>query len=145
MRPPWAMLAEHVAKGGRVARHFQADVESLFHAKLRAARRPACRRFTFNVNVAPICLASAEAIFVHVGHDDISGPGMAHDRGGHDADRPGAGDQHVLAEHGKREGRVDGVAEGIEDRGHVAIDVVPMMPDIGHRQRRDIRRTLPAD
>ena len=36
---------------------------------------------------------------VDVGHDDVPGPGVPDDRGGHDADRSGAGDQHVLAQH----------------------------------------------
>ena len=43
---------------------------------------------------------------------------------------PGAGDQHVLAQHGELQGRVHGVAEGIEDRLHVA----------GNRRDRGPRR-----
>ena len=48
---------------------------------------------------------------------------------------PGAGDQHVLAQHGERERGVHGVAERVEDRGDVAVDAVVVVPDVGHRQR----------
>ena len=40
---------------------------------------------------------------------------MATNGGGHDADGAGAGDQHVLADEIIGEGRVNGVAEGIEN------------------------------
>ena len=49
---------------------------------------------------------------------------------------PGAGDQHVLAQHVELKGRVDGVAERVEDRLHVAGDVRVVDPDVGHRQRQ---------
>ena len=61
-----------------------------------------------------------QAIGIDVGDDDVAGAGVPDDRRRHDPDRPGAGDQHVLAQHGKVQGRVDRVAEGIEDRLHVA-------------------------
>ena len=73
-----------------------------------------------------------EAVVVDVGDDDVAGAGMAGDRGGHRADRAGAGDQHVLAEHVPLQRGVDGVAERIEDRGDVEIDAVGVVPDIGH-------------
>ena len=57
-----------------------------------------------------------QAVGVHVGDDHVPGAGVAGHRGGHDADRPGAGDQHVLAQHGKLQRRVHRVAEGVEDR-----------------------------
>ncbi len=44
---------------------------------------------------------------------------MAHHGRSHDADRPRARDQHVFAQHGKRERRVHRVAERIEDGGYV--------------------------
>src|SRR5262249_49597177 len=49
-------------------------------------------------------------------------------------DRPRPGDQHVLAEHGERQGGVDGVAERVEDGGHVAVDARLVVPDVGDRQ-----------
>ena len=87
-----------------------------------------------------------EAVGVDVGDDDVPGPGVADDRRGHDADRPGAGDQHVLAQHVELQGRVDGVAERVEDRLHVAGDVRVVDPDVGHRQRQVLgERPGPVD
>ena len=60
------------------------------------------------------------------------------------ADRPGAGDQHVLAEHGERKRRVDGVAERVEDGRDVAVDATAVMPDVGHRQRDEFRERAGA-
>ena len=61
---------------------------------------------------------------------------MADHGRGHDADRPGAGDQHVFAQHVERQGRVHRVAERIEDGLHVAGDGRVVDPDVGHRQRQ---------
>ncbi len=44
--------------------------------------------------------------------------------------------KHVLAQHVELKGRVDGVAERVEDRLHVAGDVGVVGPDVGHRQRQ---------
>ena len=76
-----------------------------------------------------------EAVGVDVGDDDVARAGVAGDGGGHDADGAGAGDQHVLAQHRERQRGVDGVAEGVEDGGHVEVDAVVVTPDVGHRQR----------
>ena len=43
--------------------------------------------------------------------------GVPRHRSGHDADRPGSGDEHVFAEHRKRQRSVNGIAKRIEDRG----------------------------
>ena len=59
---------------------------------------------------------------------------MAGDRRGHQPDRAGAGDQHVLAEDRERERGVDRVAERVEDRGDLLVDARPVVPDVGHRQ-----------
>jgi hypothetical protein len=47
------------------------------------------------------------------------------DRDGHDADRTGAGDQHVLADHVEGERGMGGIAERIEDRGDLIVDRRP--------------------
>ena len=57
--------------------------------------------------------------------DDVPRAGVAHDGDRHAADRAGAGDQHVLAEHGERERGVHRVAERIEDRRDVLVDARP--------------------
>ena len=67
-------------------------------------------------------LGELQALRVDVGDDDMARADMARDRGGHDADRPGAGDQHVLADKIEGERGVDGVAERIEDRADLVVD-----------------------
>ena len=76
-----------------------------------------------------------QPVGIHVGDDHVPRAGMPHHRRGHDADRPGAGDQHVLAQHGERQGRMDRVAQRIEDRRHVVRHGRIEVPDVGHRQR----------
>ena len=125
---------QQAAQGGRLARHLERDVESLRHPELGldrvepyggrvdGGRRPHPQR-----QLAPVG--------VRVGDDDVTGARVADDRDGHAADRAGAGDEHVLAEHRERERRVDGVAERVEDRGDVLVDPGPVVPDVRHRQR----------
>jgi len=50
----------------------------------------------------------------------------------HDPDGAGAGDQHVLAQHGEGKRGVDGVAEGVEDGGDVEGNRFVVAPDVGH-------------
>ena len=59
---------------------------------------------------------------------------MADHGGRHQADRTGAADEHVLPEDREDQGRVDGVAERVEDRRDLGVDAWPVVPDVGHRQ-----------
>ena len=47
---------------------------------------------------------------------------------------PGARDQHVLAEHGKRKRSMHRISEGIENRGDLARDGARVLPHVHHRQ-----------
>ena len=47
---------------------------------------------------------------------------------------PGAGDENILAEHGKRKRRVNRISEGIENRGDLARDRARVLPHVHHRQ-----------
>ena len=67
-------------------------------------------------------------------------PTWRRDRRRHDADRPGAGDQHVLADEIEGERGMDGVAERIEDRAELVIDVVGQRHDVERRDLHDIRQ-----
>ena len=118
--PPWHMLASMSRKAAALPDISRPTSKPSFmpSSLLDVGERLRCGRR--RRSVAPILLRQLEAVRVHVGDDDVPGPGVPHDGGGHDADRPGAGDQHVLAEHVERQGRVDGVAERVEDRLHVA-------------------------
>ena len=113
---------EHRVQGGRRAGHLQPDVEPLDHAELVHDLVEGLGRATLTVRVTPIVRASSSRYVADVGDHDVPGARVPHDRRGHDADRPGAGDEDVLAEHRERQRGVDGVAERVEDRGHVGVD-----------------------
>ena len=68
---------------------------------------------------------------VDVGDDHLAGAGALGDQRAHDADRAGAGDQHVLADEVEGERGVHGIAEGVEDRGDLVGDVVGDGDDVG--------------
>ena len=53
--------------------------------------------------------------------------------------------EHVLAQHAKLQGRMDGVAEGIENRLHVATESPGRGPRRWSSATRDTRRTRRAD
>ena len=80
-----------------------------------------------------------EAVVVDVGDHDIARARMPNDRRGHDSDRAGARDQHILAQDIERERGVHGIAQRIEDACHVEVDARPVMPDIRHRQGQIFR------
>ena len=63
-------------------------------------------------------------------------PDVPRDRRRHDADRPGSGDEDVLADQVEREGGVHGVAERVEEGGDVVGDLLGNPEDV-HRRDRD--------
>src|SRR5581483_6297856 len=138
-------VREHAPERVGVAGHLESDVEALRHPELA-------------LDVVQLALAHVdrerrahppgelEPVGVHVGHDDVARTRMADDRARHAPDRPRARDQHVLAEHGERERRVDGVPERVEDRRDLLVDARPVVPDVRHRQRDVLgERARPLD
>lgn len=123
-------VVEHVFEGLRDAGHFHADVEAFFHAELFLN--------VFDRGLADIdgfCdvahfLSEFEAERIYVSDDDVAGSGVFGDGGCHDADRAGSSDEHVFAEDFEFESGVDGVAERVEDRGDVEINVRLVLPDV---------------
>src|SRR5213596_4239431 len=83
--------------------------------------------------VAPIRRASSPER-VRLAGDDEPRAGVTGYGCGHQADRAGADDQHVLAEDGEAERRMDRVPERVEDRGDLLVDARPVVPDVGHGQ-----------
>ena len=81
---------------------------------------------------------------VDVGDHDLARADALRDQRAHDADRPGAGDQHVLADEIEGQRGVDRIAERIEDRGDLVGHVVGDRHDIVLRDGRHIRRRRPA-
>ena len=82
----------------------------------------------------PAFSASCEAVRIHIGDDHVARAGKSRDHRGHDADRAGARDENILAQHGKRKRRVNRISEGIENRGDFARDGARVLPDVHHRQ-----------
>ena len=76
-----------------------------------------------------------QPVRVDVRDDDVPSARVPDDRRRHQADRSGAGDQHVLAENRELQRRVHRVAERVEDRRDVAVDGTLVVPDVRHRQR----------
>ncbi len=108
-------VRQHVGEGFRHARHFQPDVEALGHAQLAD---DVAQIFALDVDRAGRAHASRQRkpIVVDVGDDDMTRADVAGDRRRHDADRPCAGDQHVLADEVERQRGVRCVAERVEYR-----------------------------
>ena len=125
------------AQRRRLARHLERDVEPLRHPELALDRlEPAGRRV--DRRGRPHLQRDRAAIRVGVGGDDVAGACVSGDGDRHAADRPGAGDEHVLTEHRERERRVHRVPEGVEDRRHLLVDARPVVPDVRHRQRHEL-------
>ena len=106
------------------------------------ARRSSCATLTGTTSATSP--AELEPVGVDVGDDDVAGADMAADRRRHDADRPGAGDQHVLADEIEGERRVHGVAERIEDGADLVVDLVGQRDGVEGRDLHDTRRRRPA-
>ncbi len=72
---------------------------------------------------------------------------MPYHRRGHDANWTGPRNQHVFAEHRKRQRGMHGISERIEDRGHIQVHAFVMPPDVCHRNSdivRECTRTVDA-
>ena len=88
---------EHGAERRRRAGHLQTHVETLGHAQLghhivkvlfRHVHRPGDAHFARQL----------QAIFVNVGNHDVARANVFRHRGGHHADRAGAGNQHIFTD-----------------------------------------------
>ncbi len=109
---------EHVVERARVAAHLQADVEA-FHVQVG---HHVLERGVGHVDHAGRAHVGGEleAEIVDVGDHDIARADVLADAGGDHADRAGAGDQHVLADHVEFQRAVRGIAVRIEERGEFA-------------------------
>ena len=81
-------------------------------------------------------LGDAQPRRVHVRDHDVPRAGVAHHGRRQAADRPGAGDEHVLADQVERQRRVHGVAERVEDGQSVERDPLVRRPDVDRRERQ---------
>src|SRR6188474_3894921 len=129
---------QQIPESGWVTRHLESDVEALDHSE-RLHR--VVERLPRDVDRARCAHLSGEleTVVVDVGHDDVPRAHEAGDGRCHDADRPGAGDQHVLAHEVEGESRVRRVAEWIENRGDLIADRVGQLEGVERRDHQVLR------
>ena len=131
--PPWLMLASMSRKAWALPdismpTSKPSCIPSFFCTSWRVVS------LGFTARVDTHLAGQFQAVRIDVGDDDVARAGVPGHGGGHDADGPGAGDEHVLAEHREGQGGVDGIAEGVEDRGDVPGHARIVPPDVGHGQ-----------
>ena len=129
-----AHVGDHVAEGGGVAGHLQAHVEALGHSELLLHFRETGFAHVDGERYAQLA-GERQAVRIDIGDHGVARAGVPRHGRRHDADGAGAGDQHVLAQHGEGKRGVDGVAEGVEDGRDVERNRFVVAPDVGHGQR----------
>ena len=125
--------AQHILQGLHVARHLQAHVEPFGHAQLAHDLIQAAVGDIDGPGRAHLG-GQVEAVVVHIRNDDKTGTHVPCDRRRHDADGPGACDQHILAHHVEGQGRMGGIAERVEDRRQLIRYVVGQRKSVDRRQ-----------
>ena len=141
---PVGHLGDHLPQRGRAARTSPGPTSKpscMSSSRWASASRS---RPTRTARLTPSGLGQRQPLRAQVGDHHVPGPGVPADHGGQDADRPGAGDQHVLAQHREGQGGVHRVAERVEDRGHPPVDRMPVHPRIA-RRHGDVLRERPID
>ena len=136
--PAVAHAGQHLAEGPAVAGHLETHVEALLHPEvfLDLRQRPLPR---VDAERGAHPGGEGAAARVGIGHHDVPRPGVTHDRGPHEPDRPRPGDQDVLPEHVEGERGVDRVPEGVEAGEDVGGDRGIRAPDVGHRDADELR------
>src|SRR4051794_35174068 len=116
-------IVDHFGKCRGHARHLKTDIKSLFHSQLSLH---IFDRFFFDIdgdsNVAHF-FGELKAEWIHIRDNNVSCSSMTSDRGSHYADRSSACDQNILAKHLECKSRMNRVAEWIEYRGDLKIDI----------------------
>ena len=129
-----AHIGDHFAQRRRVAGHLEPHVEAFLHPQFFLNVRQRCLGRIHGAAYAHLA-RQAQPVRIFVGDHYVPRGGVPHHGGRHDSDRARAGDHHVLAQNRERQGGMDGIAERIEDRGDVQIDVFLVTPKVGHRHR----------
>ena len=133
--PPLFIVSIMSRKAGAAARHFEPDIEALVHAELRITSP------SFSFEASTTCMdAELRGRGQRTGlmsvMTTLRAPDALRDQRAHDADRAGAGDQHVLADQIEGQRGVHGIAERVEDRGDLVGHVVGDRHDIVLRDRQ---------
>src|SRR5690606_29012625 len=109
------------------------DVEAFFYTELFLNVFYGCLAYIDGFCGVSHLFGEFEAKFIDVRDHNVPCAGVFRDRCGHYADRPGARDQNVFAENLEGKRGMHRVAERIEYRGDIRVDVRFVLPDIRHR------------
>jgi hypothetical protein len=123
-------VGEKVSERDWIAGHFQSEIEAFAHGQ-----------FLLNVGEffpadidraigAHLC-GEIKAVGIQVGDDDMARAGVARHGCRHDADRTRAGDEDIFAKDIERQRGMHRVPERVEDRHHVAVQFLIVVPDVG--------------
>ncbi|MCY1356045.1 hypothetical protein D9M69_424840 [compost metagenome] len=140
-------LVDHVAEGRRRPRHFETDIKALGHADRLHHVGEVLLRGVDDVIDAD-ALGERQPRRVDVGDHHLARTRALGNQCPHDADRPGAGDEHVLADEIEGKGGVHGIAERVEDRRDLVGHVVRDRHDVIFRQADELAegtRAVDAD
>ena len=113
---------QHLLQSRAAAGHLKAHVEAL-HQPLFMHDLGEVRLADVHRRVRAHLPGQVQPILVHVRDDHPPGARVLADAHGDDADGASAGDEHVLAHQVEHEGRVGGVAEGVEEGDHVLVQL----------------------
>ena len=114
--PPWHMLSSISRKAMGEPDILQTNIEPFPHPQLLLYFYLHAGIFRVDDFGDTRFVSELQAVGIHVRDYDVARPGKLRDYRGHDADGASSGNQHVLSEYRKREGRVNGVAERIKNR-----------------------------
>ena len=134
MWPPWAMAAIMLRKASLLPDISRPTSKPSVMPRVAIASVGAGRAHVDGQRHAHL-LGDAQPRRVHVGDHDVPRAGVAHHGRRQAADRPGAGDEHVLADQVERQRRVHGVAQRVEDGQGVERDPLVRRPHVDRRER----------
>ena len=106
-------MFEDVRQTGGVARHLKADVEALPHVEFFSDLRKGLVGYIDGPGSAEPG-SETKAVWIDIGHHDVSGSSEPADRGGHAADGAGSGDENVFSDEVPGESGMNSIAERIE-------------------------------
>ncbi len=138
MRPPWYMFSSMDSKAVPLPDISRPMSNPMIPSSLRASsmvvRRHVDRQRGSHLR------GQAQAVVVDVRDHDPLRAAVPADGRRHDADGPGARDQHVLTDQVEGQGGVGGVAQRVEEAGDLRRDAGVHVPGVGRGQREVLRK-----
>ena len=125
---------EHGSEGCRCTGHFESHIEAFLQTEFFLDIGHVART-RVESDGCTHAAREVESKRVEVRDHHMSSACMFHDRGSHESDGSGSGDQNIFAQAIEAQRGVNCIPERIKDGSDVTIDVIVMMPDVGHRQR----------